>query len=481
MPFKFFRPRRSSTPKGKTIKKADPLGDRQARSDFYDEDEDHDRSIVDLSKVEDWVKESAAESLEAPKYGERAVLKEVKGPRHANLVNEGATHSNLVNGQQAINEHCGQRATSQTDDGPEPDLIPMVDVLLGHQDPSSQYFSCKYFCVPARTLAFVQSEGNFPLPIANLDPHAFELYQIWLHTGVIPTQQRVMCFYHPASDVKKTWQSCWPLINAHILGVTLNAPNFTDRVVDMLQAKLSGDIFPDIDTLKHIFSSSGNGISEALRRFVVDRCLEGGKEKIANMNMSSLPPNFVISMLEEVMRRLPSNLLKEHATPGCEYHTHKPAEECYKNMILPKESLKEERLAYQRSRSRKDAEKVIANAQANGVKIVDWAEQRAEGNRNLLEQTGRRHVRFSRLMRSGPESTQPYNGTGESNGQAPEVQARLVTSTQDLFGTAQTNGAVDDVLGELPRYSSSNAAHVELPAAAACTEALGCSASGSNR
>jgi hypothetical protein len=149
----------------------------------------------------------------------------------------------------------------------------MVDLLLGHQDPTSQYFTCKYFSVPARTLPFVQSKENSSLLVADLDPHAFELYQIWLHTGVIPAQYRVTCFNPPTSDVKMTWQSCWPLINAHILGVTLNAPNFTDCVMDMLQAKLNSGIFPDTDTLEHVFSSSGNGISEALRRFVVDRCL----------------------------------------------------------------------------------------------------------------------------------------------------------------------------------------------------------------
>lgn len=169
------------------------------------------------------------------------------------------------------------------------------------------------------------------------------------------------------------------------------------------------------------------------------------------------------------MRRLPSNLLKKNDTPGCEYHTHKPAEACYKNMILPKESIKEERLASQCSRSRKDAEEVLAYAKANGVKIIDWEDQRAEANRKLLEQTGRRHIGFGRLMRSGPEVTQACNGAGESVRQGHEPHPRPLASTRDLFGTAQTSGAVDDVLGELPSYSPSTAAHVALLAAAACT------------
>jgi hypothetical protein len=210
MPFNLFKSGRSSTPKGNTVKKAEPMDGRQARMDFYDTDEKCDRSVVDLSTVSEWVNECALESSKATGRGKGAVLKELRGPYRATLVDEIAANDDIGNGQEAISEDCRQRTASKTDDAPKPEVLPMLHLLLGQQDPSSQHFTRKYATVPASTVPSVlsnKSSGSSPLALPDFDPHAFEVCQIWLQTGMVPSQHYVVCGNPPATDVEYTWQN----------------------------------------------------------------------------------------------------------------------------------------------------------------------------------------------------------------------------------------------------------------------------------
>jgi hypothetical protein len=56
-------------------------------------------------------------------------------------------------------------------------------------------------------------------------------------------------------------QSCWPLMNAHILGRNIKSINFADKVMDVLREHLSHESCADGDTINHIFSKDDKEIS----------------------------------------------------------------------------------------------------------------------------------------------------------------------------------------------------------------------------
>jgi hypothetical protein len=435
---------KKATSKGNTIKKADPVDGRQARRDFYDQ---NDQNIVDISTVSDWVKESVVVSSDDADHEGRAVLKEPKEPTQVKIVNGDAAGSE-THSQEAIAEDSGSTNSTGADENDQAHQKPqreMLDLVIGQRDPSSRYFSQRYIRVPASTMSSLSippttpsesSDNNSLQVFPDLDPHAMELYRIWFHTGEIPTRIQRACCSSPEIEPQYLWQAHWPLINAHILGSALNAHEFSDQVMDLLQEKLSTAGRPDLDTISHLFSANNSSIS--LKCFVVDQCINAGTECLAGIDVPSLPPAFVHLMLERALHRLCS-ATSFYRTPECEYHTHKTPETCYKQNMSSKELRKTLRLQLDREKSLKDAEDVVTNAKVNGIKTVDWEERRAEANKALWEQTGRRHCSFRRLDGRQSGTTAASDGDG-----LPDV-GQTGSNVTSLLGTMQTNGAVDGI------------------------------------
>jgi hypothetical protein len=315
--------------KGNTSKKADPVDGCQARRDFYDE---NDQNIVDISTMSDWIKKSAVVSSDDADHEGRAVLKEPKEPTQVKIVNGDAAGSE-THSQEATTEDSGSANSTGAHENNQAHQKPrreMLDLMIGQRDPSSQYFTQRYIRVPASTMpssstpptTLSESSDNSSLQVyPDLDAHAMELYQIWFHTGEIPTRIQRPCCSSPEVDPKYLWQAHWPLINAHILGSALNAHEFSDQVMDLLQEKLSAAGRPGLDTISHLFSANNSSNSETLKCFVVDQCINAGTECLAGIDLPSLPPAFVHLMLERALHRLCS-ATSFHRTPECEYHTH---------------------------------------------------------------------------------------------------------------------------------------------------------------
>jgi len=459
---KFFRSRKPTQPKGNTVKKKEHLDNRQTREETTDGNNDRGIAVVNASNVGAWIEEGKVESQNGDKGEEQAVLRSLTGPRRATLV-DGVSNKSA----QIEPEPQATPPTAETTGAHKvyPPPQQKVKLLLGTRNTSSQYFTQRI--VQASTsrdpvLAAYLSRLSSPMTIEgrgdqhtrldDIDPHAFELYQIWLHTGFIPSQEPMPRRPTLPAEATHIWQACWPLINAHILGHTIGTPEFSDRVIDMLQEKVEIGVCADVDTIKHLFSTSSEKIPESLKRFVVDRCVDAGVEGVAGVHISELPPAFVHLMLETALHRLATG----NPVPRqmeCAYHTHATPEACYKRHIPSADQRRAQRCADERAKSNKDSEEVEKSVKLNGVWTVDWEQRRTEANRVLREQTGKTWVGFSR-------PSNHRSGTTETNN----------SLSGGLFGTTQTSGDVDDVLAKAPNRSAPQIPHTaEHPTFAACS------------
>ena len=52
---------------------------------------------------------------------------------------------------------------------------------------------------------------------------------------------------------------CWPLVNAHILAMTIEDAKFADFIIDVLAEKLDLKQCAGKTTIKHVFSAQGVG------------------------------------------------------------------------------------------------------------------------------------------------------------------------------------------------------------------------------
>jgi hypothetical protein len=75
-----------SPSKGKTIRKAEPIDDRQGRRDLHSKNETGDSNDVDSSSVSAWVKGSAVGNSDSASRQVGAVLKDSKRPCRPTLV-----------------------------------------------------------------------------------------------------------------------------------------------------------------------------------------------------------------------------------------------------------------------------------------------------------------------------------------------------------------------------------------------------------
>jgi hypothetical protein len=451
----------------------------RSRRDLQNEDDPRNSGIVDISTVSNWVKESAIEMADDAGRRARAVLKDSKRPCRPTLVNGIGARSDVATEDEIIS------------DGSEDSELPrrqMVDLLIGQQHTSSPYFTQKYFCVPEFTVPnsstrVSANSSNSPVLLLELDPHAFELYQIWLHTGTVPFRCQGAYCSSPTSDSRYIWQACWPLINAHILGYAIDAPEFSDQVMDLLQEKTRNAPQVDNNTINHIFSENESeiGIPDILRRFTVDRYIDAGIESgFDDLDIPGLPPKFVHTMLDAALHRL-SPADPTGFPSSCEYHTHEASRTCHKLSVQPTIMRREQKLEVARENSRKDSEEVLKNADTNGIQTVDWEQRKAEAMRALMKQRGCRRVGFYRLSEPRPIETGVVISTEEAalnkHHELPDTskegQVEVSTSAGNVFGTALTNSPIDDVLSkapsrepppppaftELPRSESSNTSH----------------------
>lgn len=318
---------------------------------------------------------------------------------------------------------------------------PTFDLLLGQQDPSSPYFTRRYF-----SEAYVADVRDATKPprdilhhISELDSQAFEMYKMYTNTGKIG--------FRCLADVKNKylWIACWPLMNAHILGCIIEEPAFADRVMNFLVEKLPLGLAPDFKTVEHLFDGNRKGISDALKTFVADRFVNAQQQSHVVLDTSTYPETFQEAALQSALRHLAYSQDTD-ARPGCTYHTHHDKELCYKTRLTPVDTLKEQRLAVARENSARDAEFVIANALQNGVKSVDWEQRRAAAKQALRIDTVQAWT-TSWLLDGGDQadrntSTSPHaNGTSDST----HTTDRKANGDDDVILVANLSRQTDDL------------------------------------
>lgn len=427
-----FKSKKSSAAKGKTIKKAEPNNGGQESKDKRYEDSARAKGAVDFLSISEWLGETAVKGPQPTAKKEEAGLWELKGPCHATLVPGRATQSKAVSETGCKDEGDSEaktRPTVESNNAEEPER-PMLDLLVGHQDTSSQYLTRTYFRVPRSSVPDIASSSDssellHELP--ELNPNAFRLYQIWLYTGAI------LPGYHGANDrlhtstSKYKWQLFWPLINAHILGCAIQAVDFADSVIDSLQENL-GTTQADSDTIKHLFSVYHEKVSKSLKSFVVDQCINASIQGSAKLDLSGLPPTFAHLMAERALLRL-SHQTSKTVELGCEYHVHATPDACYKRKVTLKDTRKQQWLEAERENSCKDCEEVTKNAKANKIQTVDW-EQKTAGK--------------------GRVSSMQAGGSGMPSPTRMQAKRFSHPTADTFFGTTQSLGSIDDVLTKVP-------------------------------
>ncbi|KAH4982490.1 hypothetical protein HBI51_211190 [Parastagonospora nodorum] len=455
MSLNLFKSKKPSGAKGKTIKKAEPTNGGRTSKDMRAEDSARVESAIDLLSIADWLKENAVKGPQPAAKKEEAGLWELKGPRRATIVPRRTNQPNPVSvtgsKRGRDSKETEKKPAVESNDAEEPER-PMFDLLIGHQDTSSQYFTRTYFRVLASSVPDIDPalhSIDLLHELPELNPNAFRLYQIWLHTGAI------LPGYHGAYDPLHTstskykWQLFWPLLNANILGCAIGAFDFADQVIDYLQEKL-GTSRVDDETINHLFAANSKDVSKSLKCFVVDQYIEATINGPISVDISDLPPAFTHLVAERALLRLfPQARVAVEA--GCNYHMHKTPDACYKKKVLPKDTQKQQWLEAERGKSRRDYEEVTKNSKAHGIRTVDWEQQRAGVNR------------VSKMQAGGP-------------GVPPTTQMQANRLSDPLadafFGTTQPLGAIDDVLTKVPAPthkapSPPPSAPTELPASIA--------------
>jgi hypothetical protein len=418
--------------------------------------------------VSEWLKEEGKGSLKADDSAHHGVLRTTVSPRGATVVDGDGSRTESL---QAEIDKVSEKGVKNSAEVPvavvakgEAPVEPMLDLLLGSQDPSSRYFTKKYFHAHASAMSItnefptqspstsVPITDNGLMSVPDLDPYAFELLQIWIHTGIVPSRFHQTCRSSQPTNGKYIWQACWPLMNAHMLGCVLKIPPFSDCVIDILQEYIGKTVCPDVDTINHIFSADQSRPA-VLKRFVVDRWIEAAAHDVReDFNVEDWPSSFVQLLLHTALRRLCS-FQPSSQVSGCDYHTHQDTETCYRNRTHPAEVSKQQRLEFARDMSRKDSEQLVTNAASNSVKIVDREVRRAEAERLSRERTRMTWASSSRSGDALPVRNRPVEGPAakEMDGKmsSPQVASQKEiesgTSAEPLFGTTQTTGTVDNV------------------------------------
>ncbi|KAF1844496.1 uncharacterized protein K460DRAFT_429162 [Cucurbitaria berberidis CBS 394.84] len=404
MPIHFFKSKKSSAPKGNTIKKAEPLNGRpSAPTTQQSSFPGIDKKQKDLVTANEWIKEGFSKKQKRPGRRISVLTRTLADPYHAILVNGATLEANdnaiiteLENTEApSISANATVSESSKDSKTQQQVQPPMLDLLLGRQDPSSRYFTRRLVRIPdsdngapsisSSLFPGRASENVSPLQLIDYDPHAFELYKIWSHTGTLPTHCREIWYTLSDRNQKHTWRSCWLLMNAVILGSTIGEPDFTDRVMDLLEERVGNGVCADKDTIAHIFTERDDDIPEVLKRFVVDRCIAAGFESFNDLDKPNLPSSFINLALETALRRL-SHAGQVSLVPGCEYHTHDTLESCYMRKLTSSEVRRMGQLKLQRSMSHKRSGAMATNSWQDNIKRIDWEQRRAGITRVVKDQ-----------------------------------------------------------------------------------------------
>jgi hypothetical protein len=410
-----FRTKKHSTSKGNTTEKTEPIDGRQARRGDHDGEGEDAPATVDGSSARAQTTAGMNEDPNISGVSAQAAPRTLAGPRPASHVEEDDAHSDVV---RADTSGSDSAATAQDRD---PSTERTVNILVGHHDPSSEYFTQRFVQtspsrfpllahILGRDLPSTSTKGNGDRfrTLEDVDPHAFQMYEIWLHTGVLPSGNQSACFDKSAPDAVHTWRACWPLMNAHILGFKIGAYRFADHVMDVLNHRIGG-ICADVDTITHIFSTDKEKIPEVLRRFVVDRCIQSGVEGMKTLKMTELPPTFVHLMVSSAVLRLEPHR-SEGPVNACMYHMHGNSI-CSTELVHPADKERAERHEAERAKTGTDAEDAAKNALENGVRTVGWQKRRAEAIQSHAEQT---KLRWSGFSRPGDQRLGITETTGSS-------------------------------------------------------------------
>jgi hypothetical protein len=244
-----------------------------------------------------------------------------------------------------------------------------------------------------------------------------------------------------AMNEKYVWQYYWPLMNAHILGCTINEPNFADLVIDIIEQAIPEVMYPDADTIIHIFSTDGHGISDVLQRFIVDRWFEAVSDGgFTDVDASGLPRAFVDFALHHAVELRSSDSRENQSS--CRYHTHKTPDLCYRLKVTPGNLQKKTELDFAHGKTQRDSFAAVIDASVSEVKCIDWEQRRMEGNNAMCENTRRKWIAFQRKGEQ-PPLPKGLNSDFGTNGdfQAPGA---------DISVTTQTDETVDEIVRTPP-------------------------------
>ena len=243
-----------------------------------------------------------------------------------------------------------------------------VSLLLGHQATNTPYFTRRYVALPcSQTARIPDRKPDEALHYCNeLDPEAFEAYRVSKETGRLE--------FSCSEDVRANdiWMTCWPIMNAVVLGHILGQPGFADMAMNLLIERLPPGICPDIETIKHLFDESRPAISIALKELVVDRFLDALPHSSGNMEVSQYPLPFQSALLHAALGRL-SHRSNPVVESSCDYHSHGTTEACHKQMPEINGTLKGKERAHVREECAEDSRAIARTLRENGIKTHDWA------------------------------------------------------------------------------------------------------------
>jgi hypothetical protein len=259
----------------------------------------------------------------------------------------------------------------------EPD--PVVKLLVGKQDPHSQYFTPRLFILRSSALKDTRILSEYhrhnpgdvtassPIKLPDLDPNAFDLYCEYVRTGKIKLSKR---FGMDTNTAKRwSWTSCWPLLNAHILSTAICDHKFGKYLLSLLNVMLAHNQAADLDTMRHLFTMPG--VSQELKNFVIDAIISNSRDNFSPQQLSSYPDSFVYVALHRAAR-----MLKLGSSP----------DECHTEGHIDVRSVKCIRDSLQGAVTTKESTNARKEAERDGIDCIDWA-NRVQGHLRLAQQS----------------------------------------------------------------------------------------------
>lgn len=340
---------------------------------------------------------------------------------------------------------------------------PSLDLLVGNQDLKNPYFTRRLRKLPASAgldptrelfADFTgENEGESSFQLTDLDPHALKVYRIWVQTGTILIFHRDMV--SPSYSSETTWQACWPLMNAIILGDIVEEHDFVDELMNLLDEKVIKKVCADADTITHIFANNNEKTPEVLKRFVMDRCFEAQVERLLDLHLVTLPTLFLARVLERMLGESSGPERWEPLDPDCTYHSHESVEDCYKRKSLENNSRHSAEEQENLAQSPPGSEDILADTDQQSFKSVDrvWGDERAD--RVVSGRAARREMIITvdlKVTRDLSESMSTSSSSATSSSDPVEILPTRPFTRQSL----EPYGPHDDILTNVGNGCSSS-------------------------